>query len=126
MDDLLAEAIAPVLAPLAEGCFEAHQQEAARRAVEHIWENRRHAANPAWRCRARNCLAQFHSPDWCGLAARSPPDTGQAVLDPELIALQLATGQLAVLGAWMSVVRAIPRMRWPTRFMQADALPCWP
>src|ERR1700722_18718403 len=43
MDDLLAETLAPVLAPLAEGCFEPQQQEAARRAVEHIWENRRHA-----------------------------------------------------------------------------------
>ena len=102
MDDLLAETLAPVLAPLAEGCFEPHQQEAARRAVEHIWENRRHARILLGDVVHAIVLRSFTAQIGAALQRVLHRTGAKPALDPELISLQLATGQLAVLGAWMS------------------------
>jgi hypothetical protein len=102
MDDLLAETLAPLLAPLAEGCFEPHQQEAAVRVVEHIWENRRHARILLGDVVHAIVLRSFTAQIGAALQRFLQLTGAKPALAPDLIALQLATGQLAVLGAWMS------------------------
>ena len=102
MDDLLAEALAPVLAPLAEGCFEVQPPGAARRAVEHLWENRRHVRilldDTVHAIALRSFAAQISA-----TLQRVLHRTGaEPALDSEPIALQPATGHLAVLGTWIS------------------------
>jgi AcrR family transcriptional regulator len=102
IDDLLAKTVGAVLAPLARSCFEVHPPEEARRIVEHVWENRRFAHalfnGEAQHVILRTFATQFEAAlrRFLLLGASEPS------LAPELIALQLAAGQLAILGAWVS------------------------
>lgn len=90
----------PVLAPLADGCFEVSVPELAVRATEHLWENRRIAramlSGDAYAVVLRSFAELFSS------ALAKQLNAGRTQLEPELIGLQLAAGQLAVLSAWLS------------------------
>jgi AcrR family transcriptional regulator len=102
LDGVLAETLSGVLAPLADGCFETAPTEAARRAVAHIWQNRRTARallSGAAQPIVQRTLAEY----FLVLLRRRPADlAGRAMLEPELMAQQLAAGQLAILAAWLS------------------------
>ena len=100
LDDLLAQTLGPVFAPLANGCFESTTSDAAFKTVEHLWANRRLAralmCGDAYAVVLRSFAARFTS-------AVANYTGGRSIqLEPELIGLQLAAGQLAVLSAWLS------------------------
>ena len=100
LDELLTQTLGPVLAPLADGCLESTVPDAAIRTVEHLWENRRPArallAGDAYIVVLRSFALQFTS------AVAKDAQASRLQLEPELIGLQLAAGQLAVLSAWLS------------------------
>ena len=100
LDDLLTQTLGPVFAPLANGCLESNVPDAAFRTVEHLWENRRLArallSGDAYSVVLRSFALQFTS------AVAKDAQNGSIQLEPELIGLQLASGQLAVLSAWLS------------------------
>jgi AcrR family transcriptional regulator len=108
MDDLLAKTLGVVLEPLAEGCLEVHPSAQARLVLEHIWEHRRVARllieGDSRSIVLRGLAAQFQ------VALQRGPQTGGSppLLPPDLIALQLAAGQLALLGAWLSRRSGLP------------------
>lgn len=97
LDDVLAESVGPLFSRLAGGCLEERVSHATVSAIEHIWENRRFA---------RVLLSGEHSPvvlralaaQFTSAIERSIP---KPVINSELVGLQLAAGQLAVLYAWM-------------------------
>ena len=102
IDDLMAQTLGAVLAPLASGCFEPHPPQEAHRLVEHVWENRRLAhillKGEAQPIVLRSLTAQFEA-----ILTHVLTDPGaKPILAPDLIALQLAASQLALLGAWVS------------------------
>ena len=100
LDDLLTQTLGPVLAPLANGCLESSVPDATFKTVEHLWENRRLArvllCGDAYAVVLRSFAHLFTS------AVAEKARGGRIQLEPELIALQLAAGQLAVLSAWLS------------------------
>ena len=102
VDDLLAKSLGSLLAPLAGGCFEPRPPEDARRMVEHIWENRRLAQvlfkDDTHAIVLRSFAAEFEAPLHRHLCSSG----FTPLLAPNLIALQLAASQLAVLSAWVS------------------------
>jgi AcrR family transcriptional regulator len=102
LDGLLAEALARVLAPLADNCFEREPTAAARQAVAHLWENRRTARallSGTAQAIVQRSLAEY----FVALLRRGTADlAARPMLEPELMAQQLAAGQLAILAAWLS------------------------
>lgn len=88
-----------MLSPLARGCFEDAPPEAAVRAAEHLWENRR---------LARALLADAYAVVERRLAALVASTLTQARghetlrLEPHVAGALLAAGRLAVLRAWLS------------------------
>ena len=102
VDDLLAKSLGGLLAPLASGCFEPCAPEEARRMVEHIWENRRLAQvlfkDETHAIVLRSFAAEFEA----SLQRKLCSSSFTPLLAPNLIALQLAASQLAVLSAWVS------------------------
>ena len=75
--------------------------EQASRALEHFWRNRRLGrallSGPAYRVVLRAFAAEFES----ALARLPGSRVRHHSLKPELIALQLAAGQLALIDAWL-------------------------
>jgi AcrR family transcriptional regulator len=102
IDDLLATSLGAILGPLARGCLDAETEGEAESVLEHIWDNRRlaHALfnDEARPVVLRSFAAQFET----ALQPFIPLRAAKPMLAPELIALQLAAGQLAILGAWVS------------------------
>lgn len=101
VDDVLGQTLATILSPLAAGCLEDTAPESAARALEHFWRNRRLGraliSGPAYRVVLRAFAAEFEL-----VLARLPgPRSRDDNLRPELIALQPAAGQLALIDAWL-------------------------
>lgn len=102
LDDLLSQALGPVLAPLALGCFDEAVPETAVRSMRHLWDNRRLAGallgGDGEDIVLRSFAAQFAS----ALQEAGQPCADSPLLGTELIALHLAAGQLTILGAWLA------------------------
>jgi len=101
VDDVLGQTLATILSPLAAGCVEETMPEQGPRALEHFWRNRRLGraliSGPAYRVVLRAFAAEFEL-----VLSRLPGSRhGDDRLKPELIALQLAAGQLALIDAWL-------------------------
>lgn len=103
LDDLLGHSLRPLLAPLARGLSEASVPASAIKALEHLWENRRLArtllTGDTYGIVLRSFAAEFAGA-LAGLGVTA--GAGEPALGRDLIALQLAAGQLAVLAAWLS------------------------
>ncbi len=102
VEDLLAQSLAAVFAPLTSAFSETEPTDAALRAVRHVWENRRLArvlfSGASYRIALRSLAGQFEAALKTNMAAsRTNP-----ILALDLIALQLAAAQLALLNAWTS------------------------
>lgn len=101
VDDVLGQTLASIFSPLAAGCLEDTMPEQASRALEHFWRNRRLGrallSGPAYRVVLRAFAAEFES----ALARLPGSRVRHHTLRPELIALQLAAGQLALIDAWL-------------------------
>lgn len=101
VDDVLGQTLASIFSPLAAGCLEDTMPEQASRALEHFWRNRRLGrallSGPAYRVVLRAFAAEFES----ALARLPGSRVRHHSLKPELIALQLAAGQLALIDAWL-------------------------
>ena len=99
LDELLAQTLGPVLTPLVDGCLDHNAPDAALKTLEHLWENRRLArallTGDAYVVVLRIFAFQFTS------AVKRNAQGSRIRLEPELIGLQLAAGQLALLSAWL-------------------------
>ena len=102
IDDLLAQSLKTVFSPLTSGCSENEPSEAAFRAVRHFWENRQLArvlfGGAGYVIALKSCAVQFEA----ALEELIKSSKSKPTLEPELIAIQLAAGQLALLNAWIS------------------------
>ena len=101
VDDLLAQSLGELLQPLASGCFHPLPPEEARRMVEHIWDNRR-LAQVLFKDETRTIvLKSFAAAFEASLQHAVQSLDATPILSPNLIALQLAASQLAVLSEWV-------------------------
>ena len=98
--DILSEVLVPALTPLAECCCSGYPSAELAKAVQHFWDHRK---------MARALMAgQAHVVMTQQLAAliedRLPArrGSGQNSLPAPLVAIQVAAGQLALLGEWLS------------------------
>ena len=98
LDDLLAQSMIPVLAPLAETCVEAAPTPALDGVVAHFWDNRRLAqkllAGESYPVVLR-CLAERLEAVLIGSGARLE-------LSAALLAKQIAAAELALLAGWLT------------------------
>jgi AcrR family transcriptional regulator len=102
VDDVLAQTLGALLAPLAKGCFEAQPPAAARQILEHIWENRR-LGHILFNGEAQGLVLQSFAAQFEEALLSVPRREGaKPILSPPLIALHLAAGQLALMRAWIS------------------------
>ena len=103
MSSLLAEGLVTVLASLAKGCLEPGQPAALDGVLSHIWGNRQHARALLENSKTHTIILRSLT-DQFAETLRRVPSTHKVkpILDPELVALQLAAGVLAILRAWLS------------------------
>lgn len=98
-EDLLAQAIAPVLEPLAAAGFAAADEPRLAAMLEHFWDNRK-LARALMTGRAHAAIARMLAAlIETRLADVPAPDDA---LPPALAAVQLAHGRLALVEAWLS------------------------
>jgi AcrR family transcriptional regulator len=102
VDDVLDLALRPVLAPLVLASIRSDGLDEAQRALEHVWENRRYARALLIGDAQSVVLKSFAGQFATALQAHHQPNNIKPLLAIDLIALQLAAAQLAVLGAWLS------------------------
>ena len=101
LDDVLALTLGPLLSPLANACFEETLPNAAGQVVEHLWANRR-LARALLAGEAHAVVSRCFAALFTAALVRAGRAGDKPLLEPELIALQLAAGQLALLDAWLS------------------------
>jgi AcrR family transcriptional regulator len=103
LDDLLAHALSPILAPLADACFEPALPDRAAAVVEHFWDNRR-LARRLLSGDAHDVVRRAFAGQIAEALTRRVDASriASARLEPELIALAVAAGQLELLTAWLS------------------------
>ena len=102
LDDLLAQTIVTVLRPIAQGCMEPAMPAAMLQVVEHFWINRalaRALLQSAAQAVVLRAFADLFAAEIRGAACGRKLAFG---IEPELLALQLASGHLAVPNAWVS------------------------
>lgn len=102
VDDVLDLALRPVLAPLVWASIRPDGLGEAQRALEHIWENRRHARALLIGDAQSVVLNSFAGQFATALQEHHRPNKVKPLLAIDLIALHLAAAQLAVLQAWLS------------------------
>jgi AcrR family transcriptional regulator len=102
-DDLLAESLVAVLEPLAKACQAQKPDPRILRIIEHFWDNRQ-LAKALLSGRARMIMTR----QLAGLIEQSlcleasSEGSGQTAIPISLVAVQLASGQLALIDEWLS------------------------
>ena len=94
-DEVLAATLVPVLEPLAEACFGAGADPRLEATIAHFWDNRR-MAKAMMSGGAHGVMAA----SLAALIAARLPEGG--AIPPALLAAQIAHGQLALLGEWLT------------------------
>ena len=98
-EDILAESLAPILAPLADACVSESFDARIGKAVEHFWENRR-LARALLSGRARLVVSRLHASLIEARLSANPACID--ALPSALAATQLAHAQLALIDEWLS------------------------
>ena len=102
LDDLLAQTISTVLRPIAQGCTKPSMPASMLQVVEHFWINRslvRALLQTTTYAVVLRAFADLFAAEVRDAACGKKLAFG---IEPELLALQLASGHLAMLNAWAS------------------------
>lgn len=98
-EDILAQSLLPILAPLADTCVADRTDPALLAAVEHFWTNRRHT-RALLTGRARDVVVRQLALLIGERLARTAPM--RSLLPAPIAAAHLANGQIAIIDAWVT------------------------